>query len=219
MAGRMGETEMSRTTADASGRSSRRSALCPLASVTLILFIVVSSGCGIFEPTIAASRAEGHWVMWTGSELSEIDDDAEAYGFEVTIGTDAEPEMGQLYMGFAYSVALLDDADYPGETRQHRAGVRFRSSVLDHNSASYPYAAVGAFFEYMESEGEPTPDPRVTIGIEGGYGYRFGFGSWQKGKKKTSLALDVEIISSWARYWDGFDSLSTRVGMGLALTY
>jgi hypothetical protein len=174
--------------------------------------ICLGAGCVTFKRTMGAVRLEAHRVLWTGSELGRVDGTGDSFGFEVTPGTDAEPEMGPLWLGLAYSYAVLDAPWETGRTREHRAGIRARSSTLSLNSAVYPYAMVGAFIGHMDAEGEP--ETYLGVGIEGGFGLRLGMGSWKK-----SLALDLEFIASWGRYEEAYDSLSTRLGGALAVAF
>jgi hypothetical protein len=181
-------------------------------SAVLAGLLCLGTGCVSFERTMGAIRLEAHRVLWTGSELGEVDSTGDAFGFEVTPGIDSEAEMGPLWLGFAYSYAVLDAPWETGRTREHRMGIRARSSMLSQNTAIYPYAMVGAFVGHMDAEGEPRT--YLGIGIEGGYGVRFGFGSWKK-----TVALDVELIASWCRFEQDYDSLSTRLGGALAVLF
>ena len=169
---------------------------------------LLPAGCAVFEPNIRATRVGWHHVTWTGMDLAEITSSGEAFDFEFVVGTDTEPEMGPLFMGFAYSYGRVDSSRWPGATREHRAGIRFRSSVLDRVTATYPYAAVGAFLGQMDSEGERAA--WEGFGLEGGYGVRIGRGP---------ATLDLEMIFSWGIYESWYHSMSTRFGGALGFTF
>jgi len=167
----------------------------PLASCLL-------TGC-IFEPNLHGVRVSAQQIGWTGADLGKIAASGESTDVEIALGTDADPMMGPLFVGFAYSYGWVNGR-LPGRTREHRAGIRFRSSILEGKSQTCPYAATGAFLGYMDSEGEPVP--WKGLGIEGGFGVRIGL---------AKLAVDLDMMMSWVTYESWYNAASTRFGVAL----
>ena len=165
----------------------------------------VLTGC-IFEPNLANVRVCAYDVSWSGYDILDAQE-GEAYTVEVTRGTDAEPEMGALFIGAMLTVQRLTGAGEE-DLWEYRGGIRALSSMLDHASRSYPYAAVGAYFGYFEEAAKNYG--RLGIGVEGGFGARLGMGA---------LAVDLEFLMSYGHFESHRNLSSTRFGGALTLQW
>jgi hypothetical protein len=172
---------------------------------TLAAACCALAGC-IFEPNVGNVGLSAYSVGWTGYDIKGLPQ-GEAYGFEVTSGTDTEPEMGPLFFGGMFTVQRINSG--PDRVAwEYRAGIRARSSVLDHLTASYPYAVVGSYFGLYEPAGRETS--RFGIGVEGGYGARLGLGG---------LVVDIEFIMSYGLFEAWNNLLSTRFGGAVTMQW
>ena len=178
----------------------------PAFSLALAAILVLCCGC-LVTTNIGSTRVDGHYAAWTGGDLARAPT-GDALGIEVALGTDLDPAFGPLYMGVAYSQSTLRDPGSQG-IAEHCLGTRWRSSMLEGNTSSYPFAAVGVYLGWMESDA--LSYDRFGIGVEGGYGFRLGLGA--------HAALDLEMMMSAALHVGGIEATSTRFGGALVVRY
>lgn len=191
------------------GASVRYPALFALAALAC-------SGCPL-TTTMWAARLDAGFVTWTGEDIGSVAGAGQAVGFEIAPGDDTSSAMGPIYIGFAYSLATFDDKSLPGETLEHRAGVRARSSVLAKPTSTYPYASVGAYLAWLDEEDGPG---RFGLGVEGGFGLRLGFGPPGRGTHGLRrLALDIDMMMSYGYFEAAYQALSTRFGAAFVLGF
>jgi hypothetical protein len=176
------------------------------AAAPLVCACLAFAGC-IGPMNISSVRADFSLVTATGSDLKPTDDGT-AFGFEIARGTDADVAFGPLYFAFAYSFAQLDTPGFD-DTIEHRAGTRWRSSVLQSNTSSYPYAAVGVYLSWLEMGNRP--QGKFGAGAEGGYGFRIGLG--------PRAAFDIEALAGYGISEGGFETFSIRLGGALVVRF
>ncbi len=167
----------------------------------------LSAGC-IGPMNLRAVRLGGGWVTSTGSDLWRTGN-GPPFDIEIAIGQDTDPAFGPIYFGFAYSYVRLDEPGSPDDTYEHRAGTRWRSSMLEETTSIYPYASVGVYLGWMEL-GYQTAG-RLGFGVEGGYGVRLGLGS--------HAAIDLEMIYSYSFYGGDHNATQMRLGGALVIKY
>ena len=172
------------------------------ASLGAIALGFAAAGCP-FMKTSTTVRVDAHQVTWTDLDLEPLASGGTAWGFEFAPCDDSQSAMGPMYIGGAYSRAVLDD-----DSVEQRAGVRARSSMLDHSSASFPYAAVGVYLGWLEPTGRYS---RIGMGVEGGFGLRLGMG--------RHAGLDLEAIFSYGYYASAFQAQCLRLGGGLFIGF
>ena len=156
---------------------------------------------------IGSVRGDVSFVTATALDLKPTDDGI-AFGFEVARGNDTDAAFGPIYFGFAYSFAELDTPGFD-DTTEHRAGSRWRSSVLKSNTSSYPYAAVGVYLSWLEMGNRP--QGKFGAGAEGGLGLRIGLGS--------RVALDLEALTSFGWSEGHYETFSARLGGALTARF
>ena len=156
---------------------------------------------------VGAIRAGYSYVTATANGLQNTTDGT-AFGIEVARGTDSDAGFGPLYFGFAYSFAELETPGFD-DTTEHRAGTRWRSSVLESSTSSYPYAAVGVYLSWLE-KGE-RPQGKLGAGVEGGYGLRIGMG--------PRAALDIEALAGAGWSEGHYETFSVRLGGALVVRF
>jgi len=199
-----------------SGRTAGRPALRLGARFALLAASgLACAGCPL-EPTMWAARLDAGYVTWTGEDIAGVAATGNSIGLEIAPGDDTAPAMGPIYIGIAYSAARFNDESVPGDTLEHRLGVRARSSTLARCTSSYPYASVGAYLAWLDEESGPG---RFGIGVEGGLGLRLGFGPSGHGGSLRRLALDLDMMMSYGYFEAAYQALSTRFGAGLAFGF
>ncbi len=179
----------------------RRSVLA-LAAVAFLL-----AGC-IGPMNLSAVRAGGGWVTSTGSDLWRTGNGS-VLDIEIARGKDTDPAFGPIYFGFAYSYVRLDEPGLTYDTYEHRAGTRWRSSMLEETTWIYPYAAVGVYLGRLELRNAPAG--RIGLGVEGGYGVRIGLGS--------HAAIDLDMMFSYGFYGRDHNATQMRLGGALVVRY
>ncbi len=182
--------------------SHRRSAL----AILLAAVALVPAGC-LGPMNIGSVRTDASIVHWQGYDHPAVDN-SQVMGIEVARGKDTDPAFGPIYFGFAYSYARTE---MPGhdDTIEQRFGTRWRSSVLEETTSSYPFAAVGVYGGWFEPGNRTTG--KIGIGAEGGYGLRLGLGS--------HAAIDLDVMFSYGWYEGKYEVLSTRFGGALAARF
>ena len=183
-------------------RATRRKA----AAVSLAWPCLALVGC-IGPMNIGSIRGDFSFVTVTEMDLKPATDGT-AFGFEIARGTDADSAFGPIYFAFAYSLAELDTPGFP-DTKEHRVGTRWRSSVLRSNTSSYPYAMVGVYTSWLEMGNRQ--GGKFGVGVEGGYGLRIGLG--------PRAALDLEALVAYGHFESGFETFSVRFGGALAIRF
>ena len=180
--------------------------LRPAAAVGLAGACIALAGC-IGPMNISSVRGDFSYITATRNGLKYTDDGA-AFGIEIARGTDVDTAFGPIYFGFAYSFAELETPGFE-DTTEHRAGTRWRSSVLESNTSSYPYAAVGVYLSWLEMGNRP--QGKFGAGAEGGYGFRMGLG--------PRAALDLEALASFTWSEGHYETFSVRLGAALAARF
>ena len=179
----------------------RSRAAGPLACACIAL-----AGC-IGPMNIGSVRGDFSLVTGTSHGLRAAVDGT-AFGFEIARGTDQDAAFGPLYFAFAFSFAELDTPGFD-DTTEHRAGMRWRSSVLESSTSSYPYAAVDVYLSWLEMGNRP--EGKFGAGVEGGYGFRIGLG--------PRAALDIEALASFGLSEGHFETSSVRFGGALVVRF
>jgi hypothetical protein len=156
---------------------------------------------------IGSVRGDVSFVTATALDLKPTDDGM-AFGIEIARGNDTDAAFGPIYFGFAYSYAELDTPGFD-DTIEHRAGTRWRSSILESNTSSYPYAAVGVYLSWLEMGNRP--QGKLGVGAEGGFGLRIGLG--------RRAALDLEALVSYGFSEGQFETSAARLGGALAVRF
>ena len=175
-------------------------------AVPLACICLSFAGC-IGPMNVGSIRAGYSYVTATANGLQNTTDGT-AMGFEVARGTDSDAGFGPMYFAFAYSFAELETPGFD-DTTEHRAGTRWRSSVLESSTSSSPYAAVGVYLSWLE-KGE-RPQGKFGAGVEGGYGLRIGMG--------PRAALDIEAIAGAGWSEGHYETFSVRLGGALVARF
>ena len=173
---------------------------------TLALAAFAAAGC-IGEMNIGSVRTGFGLVTWRGTDHPGIGDSL-ALDLEVSRGTDTDPAFGPIYFGVAYSNARTEIPGV-GDTVEQRLGTRWRSSMLETNTSSFPYAAVGVYGGWIEPGDRPKG--KIGLGFEGGLGGRIGLG--------PRAALDLGMMMSYGRYEGNYEVLSTRFAAAVVVRY
>jgi len=175
-------------------------------AVPLACICLSFAGC-IGPMNLTSVRADFSYVTATANGLKPTDDGT-AFGIEVARGKDTDSAFGPIWFGFAYSFAELDTPGFD-DTTEHRAGTRWRSSLLESNTSSYPYAAVGVYLSWLELGNRPRG--KLGAGVEGGYGFRIGMG--------PRAALDIEALAGAGWSEGHFETFSARLGGALVIRF
>ncbi len=167
----------------------------------------LSAGC-IGPMNLSAVRAGGGWVTSTGADLWRTGN-GDLLDIEIARGKDTDPAFGPIHFGFAYSYIRLDEPGFSYDTYEHRAGTRWRSSMLERTTSIYPYATVGVYLGWLELRNAPAA--RIGLAVDGGYGVSIGLG--------PHAAIDLEAIYSYAFYGRDHNATQIRLGGALVVRY
>lgn len=163
---------------------------------------LLAAGCPL-EQSKMSVRADVHTLMWPGDDLVYLGNTGSDFSLEIAPGDMSQPAMGPLYIGGAVSQTTIED-----DSVIVRGGLRARSSMLESQTNTYPYAMVGVYAAFLD------PTDRTSKfggGVEGGYGFRLGMGE--------SAAVDLEMIFEYGYFENAFSIMSTRLGGGLMVQF